>query len=76
MERLEAGGDRVRKLYGDLRYLSLEGALPTAWLTRDLSENGVIGDPTNASVERGERVLAHLAEGLSRVFEEICEFEL
>jgi creatinine amidohydrolase/Fe(II)-dependent formamide hydrolase-like protein len=76
MDRLESGGDRVRKLYGDLRYLSLEGALPTAWLTKDLSENGVIGDPTNATVERGERVLAHLAEGLSRVFAEICEFEL
>jgi creatinine amidohydrolase len=76
MDRLESGGDRVRKLYGDLEYLSLEGALPTAWLTRDLSENGVIGDPTNASVERGERMLSHLAEGLSRVFAEICEFEL
>jgi creatinine amidohydrolase len=76
MDRLESGGDRVRKLYGDLRYLSLEGALPTAWLTKDLSENGVIGDPTNATAERGERVLAHLAEGLAGVFAEICEFEL
>jgi creatinine amidohydrolase/Fe(II)-dependent formamide hydrolase-like protein len=76
MDRLESGGDRVRKLYGDLQYLSLEGALPTAWLTRDLSENGVIGDPTNASAERGERAVAHLAEALSKVFAEICEFEL
>jgi creatinine amidohydrolase/Fe(II)-dependent formamide hydrolase-like protein len=76
MDRAESGGDRVRKLYGDLEYLTLEGALPTAWLTRDLSENGVIGDPTNASAERGERAVAHLAQGLSRVFAEICEFEL
>jgi creatinine amidohydrolase len=76
MDRAEPGDDRVRKLYGDLRHLSLEGALPTAWLTRDLSENGVIGDPTRASAERGERALAYLAEGLSRVFAEICEFEL
>jgi creatinine amidohydrolase/Fe(II)-dependent formamide hydrolase-like protein len=76
MDRLESGGDRVRKLYGDLRYLTLEGALPTAWLTRDLSENGVIGDPAKASIERGERILAHLADGLSGVFAEICEFEL
>ncbi|MGH2554600.1 MAG: creatininase family protein, partial [Actinomycetota bacterium] len=59
-----------------LQYLSLEGALPTAWLTKDLSENGVIGDPTNASVDRGERAVAHLAEALSKVFAEICEFEL
>jgi creatinine amidohydrolase len=76
MDRAEPGDDRVRKLYGELEHLSLEGALPTAWLTRDLSENGVIGDPTNASAERGERALAHLAAGLSKVFAEICEFEL
>jgi creatinine amidohydrolase len=76
MDRAEPGNDRVRKLYGELEHLSLEGALPTAWLTRDLSENGVIGDPTQASAERGDRALAHMAEGLSRVFAEICEFEL
>lgn len=76
MDRLEAGGDRVRKLYGDLQYLSLEGALPTAWLTRDLTENGVIGDPTNASAERGERAVAYIADAMSKVFAEICEFEL
>jgi creatinine amidohydrolase len=74
-ERLEPGDGRVGKLYGDLRYLSLESALPTAWLTRDLSANGVIGDPTNASAERGERALAHLAAGLAGVFAEICSFE-
>jgi creatinine amidohydrolase len=76
MDRAKSGGDRVRKLYGDLEYLTLEGALPTAWLTKDLSENGVIGDPTNASAERGERAVTHLADALSRVFAEICEFEL
>jgi creatinine amidohydrolase len=76
MDRAEPGDDRVRQLYGELEYLSLEGALPTAWLTRDLSENGVIGDPTSASAERGERALSHLADGLSKVFAEICEFEL
>ncbi|MGQ0670277.1 MAG: creatininase family protein [Actinomycetota bacterium] len=76
LDRLEPGGDRVRELYGRLRHLSLEGDLPTAWLTRDLAESGVIGDPTNASAERGELALAHLTEGLAGVFTEICAFEL
>jgi creatinine amidohydrolase len=76
VDRLKPGGDRVRALYGGLSYLSLEGALPTAWLTRDLSASGVIGDPTRASAEQGERAVAHLADGLSRVFAEICAFEL
>ncbi len=76
LDRVESGGERARELYGRLRYLSLEGALPTAWLTRDLAPNGVIGDPTRASAEAGERILAHLAQALSGVFAEICAFEL
>jgi creatinine amidohydrolase/Fe(II)-dependent formamide hydrolase-like protein len=76
LDRLEPGGDRARELFGGLSYLTLEGALPTAWLTRDISPSGVIGDPTRASPERGERMLAHLAEGLAGVFSEIYSFEL
>lgn len=74
-DRLEPGDERVRTRFGDLRYLSMEGALPTAWLTGDLSANGVIGDPTRASAERGELVLSYLAKGLAGAFAEICSFE-
>lgn len=76
LDRLEPGGDRARELFKGLRYLTLEGALPTAWLTRDLAPNGVIGDPTQASAERGEQILSHLSEGLSGVYAEICSFDL
>jgi creatinine amidohydrolase len=76
LDRAEPGGERVRELYGGLRYLSLEGALPTAWLTRDLAPNGVIGDPTRASAEAGERILTYLSQALSGVFAEIGAFEL
>lgn len=40
---------------------SLEGAVPTAWLSRDLSASGVVGDPGDANVQLGE----HLASALS-----------
>jgi creatinine amidohydrolase len=76
LDRIEPGGDRAPELFGRLQYLSLEGALPTAWLTRDLSQSGVIGDPTKASADQGERILAHLAEGLAGAFGEISAFEL
>jgi creatinine amidohydrolase len=75
MDRLEPGSRRVGELYGGLRYLSLEGALPTAWLTQDIAPNGVIGDPSLASAERGEKALAFLAEGLAGCFGEISDFE-
>lgn len=38
--------------------LSLEGKLPFAWVTRDLTQSGVLGDPTPATQEKGDRLLA------------------
>jgi len=43
--------------------LSLEGTLPFAWATRDLSQSGVLGDPTTASRDKGDRILTSLAQG-------------
>ncbi|HEY9661643.1 MAG TPA: creatininase family protein, partial [Allocoleopsis sp.] len=42
--------------------LSMEGKLPFAWTTRDLSRSGVLGDPTTATVEKGDRFLAALVQ--------------
>ena len=44
---------------------SLEGAAPSAWLSRDLTDSGVIGDPTGASAELGEQLAAKLVSGWS-----------
>ncbi len=43
--------------------LSLEGALPYAWLTRDLSASGTIGDPTSATAAKGEQIFEQLVTG-------------
>jgi len=48
---------------------SLEGQAPCAWLTRELSGNGVIGDPAGASGELGEALFEALVEGWRRRFE-------
>jgi creatinine amidohydrolase len=42
---------------------SLEGPLPCAWLTHDLSASGVIGDPSQASAELGSALEQRLVEG-------------
>lgn len=34
--------------------LTMEGKLPFAWTTRDLSQTGVLGDPTVATKEKGD----------------------
>ncbi|MFY8149564.1 MAG: creatininase family protein [Prochlorococcaceae cyanobacterium] len=48
---------------------SLEGKVPAAWLTGDLSESGVIGDPGGASAALGEALFDRLVEGWQRRFE-------
>jgi len=55
--------------------LSLEGRLPFTWMTRDLSRTGVIGDPTTASREKGDRILASLAEGWTQVIRDVYTFQ-
>lgn len=55
--------------------LSLEGALPTAWLMDDLSNSGVVGDATVATAAKGEAILASVSDGWVRVFEELSRFE-
>lgn len=54
--------------------LSVEGRLPFAWVTKDLSASGVIGDPTRATREKGEALLESLVRGWVRVLKELYEF--
>ena len=50
---------------------SLEGAAPTAWLTRDLSSTGVIGDSAGASAALGAELWACLLEGWCHRFQSL-----
>ncbi|HIK36851.1 MAG TPA: creatininase family protein [Geminocystis sp. M7585_C2015_104] len=59
-------------VFSDL--LSLEGKFPFAWLTREISKSGVIGDATAASREKGEKILSDLATGWVRVITEVYHF--
>ncbi|NJN32043.1 MAG: creatininase family protein [Synechococcales cyanobacterium RM1_1_8] len=43
--------------------ISLEGKLPVSWVTRDISHSGVVGDATVATRDKGDRILADLAQG-------------
>lgn len=54
--------------------LSMEGKLPFAWLTKELSKSGVMGDATTATKEKGDRLLASVADGWVRVIQDIHKF--
>jgi creatinine amidohydrolase len=49
---------------GTFNFEASRGQPTFAWLTRDLSESGVIGDPTGATAEKGER---WIEEGATRL---------
>ncbi|MEA5508643.1 creatininase family protein [Crocosphaera sp. UHCC 0190] len=54
--------------------LSMEGKLPFAWLTQELTQSGVMGDATTATQEKGDRLLASVAEGWVQVIRDIYQF--
>lgn len=55
--------------------LSMEGKLPFAWLTKEVSTTGVMGDATVATQEKGEKILASLADGWVSVIKDIYQFQ-
>ena len=52
---------------------SLEGAVPTAWLTADLSSTGVIGDARAASAALGEALFQALLTGWQQLLEGLLD---
>lgn len=54
--------------------LSMEGKLPFAWLTKELTKSGVMGDATAASQEKGDLILKSVADGWVQVIQDIYNF--
>ena len=52
----------------------MEGNLPFAWLTRELTESGVLGDATVATKEKGDRILESLSDGWVQVIKDVHKF--
>ncbi len=55
--------------------LSLEGKLPFPWLTKELSESGVMGDATAATKEKGDRILASLTQGWIEAITDVYNYQ-
>ena len=47
-----------------------------AWIARDLNENGVVGDASNASAARGEAIAAHQTDGFVQLLLDVRAAEL
>ena len=54
--------------------ISMEGALPFAWLTHELTESGALGDATAATEAIGEQLIEALAAGWAQLIRELHAF--
>ena len=75
VEVAQAGDSRLKEVMDRLQYITLGGQFPTATLMRDISLNGVMGDPAGASSSIGDRVLDYQAATLAEALAEVASFE-
>ena len=71
--------DRARAEYpprlSSAGQLSWEGRCPIAWMTRDISQSGTMGNPTTASKEKGLEMVEALSTAWAKLIQEIHEFQ-
>jgi creatinine amidohydrolase len=60
----------------DHRWLSTQRPAPFAWQTQDLHSSGAVGDATQASAEKGERLLDHGARAFCELLADIDNFDV
>jgi creatinine amidohydrolase len=58
------------------RWLSASRPAPFAWQSEDLHVSGAIGDATQASAEKGEKLLDHGARAFCELLDDVARFDL
>lgn len=79
---LQPGLVRMDRRVGEVPVVPPGFALPTmpqgtlfAWITSDFSQSGVVGDPSQASEEKGRQIVEIAVQRLAEALEAICGFE-
>ena len=60
----------------EYRWLSTHRPAPFAWQAQDLHPSGAAGDATQASAEKGERLLDHGARAFCELLEDVDRFDV
>jgi creatinine amidohydrolase len=69
-----AAARRVPEHLAGNRHVRFGGTVPFGWLSDDFSDDGVIGDPTVASAERGAELFETAVATFCDVLAEVAEF--
>jgi creatinine amidohydrolase len=60
----------------DYRWLSTQRPAPFAWQAQDMHRSGAVGDASQASAEKGERLLDHGARAFCELLGEVDKFDV
>jgi creatinine amidohydrolase len=60
----------------DFRWLSAHRPAPFAWQAQDINQSGAAGDATQASAEKGEKLLDHGARAFCELLADIDNFDV
>jgi creatinine amidohydrolase len=60
----------------DFHQLSIGRPAPHAWQAQDLNAQGAVGDATQASAAKGERLLDHGARAFCELLDDVARFDL
>jgi creatinine amidohydrolase len=58
------------------RWLSTQRPAPFAWQTQDLHPSGAVGDATQGSADKGERLIEHGARAFVELLEDVDKFDV
>lgn len=76
MSALKAFPSLGQRLAAHEGLLGIEKPVGFGWMTQDLNPEGVCGDATQASAEKGAALLDHLAAGLASLLQQVVELPL
>jgi creatinine amidohydrolase len=76
MDRIVSASSLGETLEAAGSHIGPQGAVPFAWLARDLTDTGVTGDPALATAAAGARLLGHYGGVLAEVIRDARSFPL
>jgi creatinine amidohydrolase len=60
----------------EFRWLSTQRPAPFAWQAQDLHPSGAVGDATQASADKGEKLIEHGARAFCELLEDVDNFDV
>ena len=66
--------DTPDEMFSGNEYVTLFGPVNMGWKTKDVTKSGVIGSPSFASREKGEKMLRYAVDKLEKILGEIIRF--